>query len=273
MFENRSFDNVLGRLYEPGEVSSFEGVLGKELSNPIPGWAEHGAGRQAVDYGVAGDMNMSVAAQPPRSRHGGVRCRGGSMAQATTWNGSAQRTAFGGPAGHDPGDPVSHVGGHVGQLGGALGAALVEEHPEGGVVAARAGPHQPAGVVIDNHDHVAVPALVGDLVYPDPTQPVEPVDASVDVGVDAGDDRPDAAPRDPQQLADRRRGGSHRQPGGQIVEVPGVSGAVTPPGDRDDRWAMSTATDPGCVSLDEHLRRPQTQRPPPTAPLAAVIAR
>ena len=36
MFENRSFDNVLGRLYEPGEVASFEGVLGKELLNPIP---------------------------------------------------------------------------------------------------------------------------------------------------------------------------------------------------------------------------------------------
>ncbi len=34
MFENRSFDNLLGRLYEPGEVASFEGVLGKELSNP-----------------------------------------------------------------------------------------------------------------------------------------------------------------------------------------------------------------------------------------------
>ncbi len=43
MFENRSFDNLLGRLYEPGEVASFEGVLGKELSNPIPSWAEHGA--------------------------------------------------------------------------------------------------------------------------------------------------------------------------------------------------------------------------------------
>ena len=37
MFENRSFDNLLGRFYEPGEVASFEGVLGKELSNPIPG--------------------------------------------------------------------------------------------------------------------------------------------------------------------------------------------------------------------------------------------
>jgi len=30
MFENRSFDNLLGRLYQPGEVASFEGVIGKE---------------------------------------------------------------------------------------------------------------------------------------------------------------------------------------------------------------------------------------------------
>jgi hypothetical protein len=36
MFENRSFDNLLGRLSEPGEVASFEGVLGKELSDPGP---------------------------------------------------------------------------------------------------------------------------------------------------------------------------------------------------------------------------------------------
>ena len=45
MFENRSFDNLLGRLYEPGEVESFEGVIGKDLSNPIPEWAEHQAER------------------------------------------------------------------------------------------------------------------------------------------------------------------------------------------------------------------------------------
>ena len=43
MFENRSFDNLLGRLYEPGEVAAFEGVIGKNLSNPIPDWAEYGA--------------------------------------------------------------------------------------------------------------------------------------------------------------------------------------------------------------------------------------
>ncbi len=57
MFENRSFDNLLGRLYEPGEVASFEGVIGKDLSNPIPPWAEHGADRGVVRYGVAKDMN------------------------------------------------------------------------------------------------------------------------------------------------------------------------------------------------------------------------
>ena len=57
MFENRSFDNVLGRLYQPGEVPSFEGVLGKELSNPIPDWAEHGADRKVVPYGVAESMD------------------------------------------------------------------------------------------------------------------------------------------------------------------------------------------------------------------------
>ena len=57
MFENRSFDNLLGRLYEPGEVMSFEGVAGKDLSNPIPAWAEHGSDRKAVSYGISADMN------------------------------------------------------------------------------------------------------------------------------------------------------------------------------------------------------------------------
>ncbi|MGH9047247.1 MAG: alkaline phosphatase family protein [Acidimicrobiales bacterium] len=57
LFENRSFDNLLGRLYQPGEVPSFEGVLGKNLSNPIPDWAEHGTERGVVPYLVAADMD------------------------------------------------------------------------------------------------------------------------------------------------------------------------------------------------------------------------
>ncbi len=57
MFENRSFDNLLGRLYEPGEVASFEGVTGRDLSNPVPEWALSGTGPELVPYGVAADMN------------------------------------------------------------------------------------------------------------------------------------------------------------------------------------------------------------------------
>ena len=57
MFENRSFDNLLGRLYEPGEVASFEGVIGKELSNRVPDWAELRPPDGIVSYGVAANMN------------------------------------------------------------------------------------------------------------------------------------------------------------------------------------------------------------------------
>jgi hypothetical protein len=48
VFGNRSLDNLLGRLYGPGDGKTFEGVIGKDLSNPIPEWAEHGADRKVV---------------------------------------------------------------------------------------------------------------------------------------------------------------------------------------------------------------------------------
>ena len=35
------------------------GVIGKELSNPIPRWAEHGAGRKVVPYGVTTDHGFA----------------------------------------------------------------------------------------------------------------------------------------------------------------------------------------------------------------------
>src|SRR6478672_1389034 len=57
LFENRSFDNVLGHLYGPGDGKTFDGVIGKGLSNPIPEWAEHGAERKVVPYTVATDMD------------------------------------------------------------------------------------------------------------------------------------------------------------------------------------------------------------------------
>ena len=50
IMENRSFDNLLGYLYEPGTVPDgkrFEGVAGKVLSNPIPSYGDQ-AQRQVV---------------------------------------------------------------------------------------------------------------------------------------------------------------------------------------------------------------------------------
>lgn len=47
MFENRSFDNLLGYLYPTGHVPAFEGVAGRSLTNPIPSDAP-GAERTVV---------------------------------------------------------------------------------------------------------------------------------------------------------------------------------------------------------------------------------
>lgn len=57
MFENRSLDNVLGHLYGPEDAKTFDGVIGKNLTNPIPEWAEHGAEKKVVPYTVATDMD------------------------------------------------------------------------------------------------------------------------------------------------------------------------------------------------------------------------
>jgi phospholipase C len=58
MFENRSFDNFLGQLYQPGEVPAFDGVAGREFTNPIPDWAQdQGPGAGVVPYGIAVGMN------------------------------------------------------------------------------------------------------------------------------------------------------------------------------------------------------------------------
>ncbi len=38
LFENRSLDNVLGHLYGSEDGKTFDGVIGKDLSNPIPDW-------------------------------------------------------------------------------------------------------------------------------------------------------------------------------------------------------------------------------------------
>lgn len=57
MFEDRSFDNLSGPLYEPGGGRLFERVIGKQLPNRVSDWAEHRPEDGIVSYGVAAKMN------------------------------------------------------------------------------------------------------------------------------------------------------------------------------------------------------------------------
>lgn len=113
----------------------------------------------------------------------------------------------------------------------------------------------------------------GDLVDPDPAQPVETVHGGVDVGLDPGDDRADRAPRHPHQFGDCGLGALHRQPGDGVVEGPGVTGTVTGPRDRHHRRAVYPAADAWGVGLEPHLLGPEVKGPPSPATLAPVIER
>jgi len=63
----------------------------------------------------------------------------------------------------------------VGQLGGPVGPEKVEELPQRVLVAAGRGPHQPAGVMVDEAGQVPLTLAVGDLIDPDPPQPAQQV--------------------------------------------------------------------------------------------------
>ena len=58
----------------------------------------------------------------------------------------------------------------MGEFSSAFVAEFVEEHVQCSFRPAGSGPDKTAGVVIDHHDQVTVPAFVGDLIDPDPTQ-------------------------------------------------------------------------------------------------------
>ena len=64
LFENRSLENMLGHLYGPEDGKNFDGVIGQNLSNPIPEWAEHGADKKVVPYTVATDMDAPTTLRP-----------------------------------------------------------------------------------------------------------------------------------------------------------------------------------------------------------------
>jgi hypothetical protein len=86
MFENRSFDHLLGRLYQPGEVKSFEGVIGRELGKSIPEWAEDGAEQGSASYGTAENRDTPNADPSGEFQDVNTSCSGSSI-RFRTWPG------------------------------------------------------------------------------------------------------------------------------------------------------------------------------------------
>jgi hypothetical protein len=127
-----------------------------------------GRGR-AVLGGPAGAALGFGARQRPRIVPGsaplGIECLGGPGHHVERICTADRGRA---PLGDHGADPVSGVGGHMGDLRTPVGAKDIEEAPQGGGVAARRGPHQPTRVVIDHHRQVLMETLVGNLIDTDP---------------------------------------------------------------------------------------------------------
>ena len=84
MFENRSFDNLLGRLYQPGEVASFDGVAGRDLSTRCPRGRGRRPGRRPGWCRTGRRTMISPSPTPGRStRTSTPSCSGSSIRRPT----------------------------------------------------------------------------------------------------------------------------------------------------------------------------------------------
>ena len=169
-------------------------------------------------------------------------------------------------------DPFGRIRADQADLAGPLGPEEIEELLQGGPVVTGLGPHQPAGVVIDDDHQVAVAAPVGDLVDPDPGEPIEGISHRPGIGDDTPGDRAHGPPGDPHQLDHCRLRGVGDEPGDLVIESTGVAGAVTGPWHRRDDHPVVPARHPGRVGFDEHLHRPRIECPPTSPALTVVVA-
>jgi phospholipase C len=92
MFENRSFDNVLGRLYQPGEVPEFDGLTGRALSNPIPATARD-ADRRSVPTHVAENLDTPNPDPGEEHPHTNVQMFGRFLPETNRSKGAAKMEA------------------------------------------------------------------------------------------------------------------------------------------------------------------------------------
>jgi hypothetical protein len=140
----------------------------------------------------------------------------------------------------------------VGDFPGSLLAEQVEEGMKRPRVGPVGGVDEPATVVVDDHQQVAVVATVGDFVDPDASHAREEI-LVVEVLHHPRDDLSDRAPRAAQQSSGRARGHLHRAPGGELLEGHRVARTMSRPGNGRHHHAVLGATDPRNACDDEHL--------------------
>jgi hypothetical protein len=154
----------------------------------------------------------------------------------------------------------------------ALFAQQIQELLDRLAVTSRTGPHEPAGVVVDDDGEVSLPFADRDLIHSDPLQACEQVAGLGRLIGHPGADPADRAPRDPHQLRDRGLGGLDRQPRDLIFELACERGVVAGPRDGRDDHPVTLAAHSGGVGLEIRERRPEVQRPPAPTAVTEVIA-
>ena len=115
---------------------------------------------------------------------------------------------------------------------------MADDGDELELVATDRRPDEAPGVVVHDDRQVAVPALIADLVDPNTREPVEGVTGRAPVRDDASDDRAYGPPGDAHELAHRRLRGVGDEPGHCVVEVAGVTRAVTRPRHRGETFGF-----------------------------------
>ena len=100
---------------------------------------------------------------------------------------------------HRSSDPGCAVGAHVRDSCGSLLAEKVKDAVPGNGIRPVDGVDQPATIMVDDHEQVAMATSIGDFVDADSRDALEEV-ITVHVGYDPGDDLPNGAPRAAQQL-------------------------------------------------------------------------
>ena len=138
-------------LGDPGQLGAWAsvrscGFFHSAYRAPLSWRARSPGPRRGASAGRPRPLRLSLRASARASFQARRRSvSSASVAQATTWNGSAHSTAAGQRSATTGGDPVGGISGDVGDLSGAFVAEGVEEPRKVALSASRGGPQRRSG--------------------------------------------------------------------------------------------------------------------------------